>query len=107
MATFLMLTLLVQGISIPFSPTHPGSFESLLITYEYANIPLFVLLTVPAMAIVRHDWFEAAQASSATPLQFWRRIGLPVLLPLIAAGFVLSFTWSVGNYGISYALAGT
>ena len=39
--------------------------------------------------------------------QFWRRIGLPVLAPFIGAGFVLVFTWSIGIFGIAYALVGS
>jgi putative spermidine/putrescine transport system permease protein len=58
------------------------------------------------MAMLRDEWAEAAEASSATRWQFWRRIGLPVLAPFIGAGFVLSFTWSIGIFGIAYALAG-
>lgn len=103
---FGMVTQLLQGTGLPFVPPSRDSFAALVITYEHANIPLFVLLTVPAMATLRDEWFEAAQTSSASRLQFWWRIGLPVLLPFIAAGFVLSFMWTIGIYGIAYALAG-
>lgn len=42
----------------------------------------------------------------ATPLQFWRAVGLPALAPFLAAGWLLIFTWSIGIYGLAYALAG-
>ena len=103
---FGMVTQLVQGAGLAFLPPARDSFAALVITYEHANIPLFVLLLVPAMGMLREEWFEAAQTSSATRLQFWRRIGLPVLAPFIAAGFVLSFMWTIGIYGIAFALAG-
>ena len=103
---FGMVTQLIQGTGVPFAPPARDSFTALVITYEHANIPLFVLLLVPAMGMLRDEWFEAAQTSSASRLQFWRRIGLPVLLPFIAAGFVLSFMWTIGIFGIAYALAG-
>jgi len=101
-----MLTLIIQGIGIGFNPPESASFLALLLAYEYTNIPLFVLLTIPSMSILRDDWWEAAQTASATRLQFWRRVGLPVLTPFIAAGFLLIFTWSIGIYGIAYGLAG-
>lgn len=101
-----MLTLVVQSVGLPFVPPQPASFVALLIAYEYTNIPLFVLLTIPAFGILRDDWWEAAQTASATRWQFWRRIGVPVLFPFIAAGFLLIFTWSIGIYGIAYGLAG-
>jgi putative spermidine/putrescine transport system permease protein len=100
------VTLLIQSAGVEFAPPARDSLIALVITYEHANIPLFVLLMVPAMGTLREEWWEAAQASSATRLQFWRRVGLPLLTPFLAAGFVLSFTWSIGIFGIAYALAG-
>ncbi len=101
-----MLTLAIQEFGIPFTPPRSSSFEALLLAYLYTNIPLFVLLTIPAMGVLRDDWWEAAQTASATRWQFWRRIGMPVLLPFLAGGWVLIFTWSIGIYGIAYGLAG-
>jgi ABC-type spermidine/putrescine transport system permease subunit II len=106
LGSFGMVTLLLRGLGATFDPPARDSFLALVITYEHANIPLYVLLIVPAMAMLRDEWAEAAAASAATRLQFWRRIGLPILAPFIAAGFVLSFTWSIGIFGIAYALAG-
>ena len=106
LGAFGMLTLFIQGLGVDFQPPGRASFTALVITYEYANIPLFVLLTVPAMGILRAEWSEAAQMAAATRFQFWRRVGLPVLMPFILAGFILSFTWAIGIYGIAFALAG-
>lgn len=106
LGTFGLVTLLLNGLSVPFEPPARDTLAALIITYEHANIPLFVLLTVPAMGMLRREWSEAAETTGATPFQFWRRIGLPLLAPFIGAGFVLAFTWSIGIYGIAYALAG-
>jgi len=101
-----MITLGLQGLGIGFVPPRPSSFIGLLAAYSYTNIPLFVLLTIPAMGILRSEWWEAAQTASATRWQFWRMIGIPVLTPFIAGGWLLIFTWSIGIYGIAYGLAG-
>ncbi len=101
-----MLTLAIQAVGIDFVPPRSSSFIALLFAYEYTNIPLFVLLTIPAMGILRDDWWEAAQTASATRRQFWRRVGLPVLTPFLVGGWILIFTWSIGIYGIAYGLAG-
>lgn len=107
LGSFGVVTLLIQALgAADFQPPQRGSLTALVIAYEHANIPLFVLLLVPAMGTLREEWWEAAQASSATRLQFWRRVGVPLLLPFIGAGFVLSFTWSIGIFGIAFALAG-
>lgn len=101
-----MLTLALQGLGLGFEPPRSSSFLGLLLAYQYTNVPLFVLLSLPAMGVLRHDWFEAADVASATRLQFWRRVGIPVLAPFLAGGWLLIFTWSIGIYGIAYGLAG-
>ncbi|MGI5164647.1 hypothetical protein ACQEU3_09860 [Spirillospora sp. CA-253888] len=95
-----MLTHLL-GVSFPAT----SSFSGVNIAYLYFNVPMFVLLTLPAMAVLRDDWWEAAQVCHATRWQFWRRIGVPVLAPFTAAGWLLIFTWTIGIYAVTYALA--
>lgn len=107
LGTYGMITLALRGLGFGFSPPVSASFAGLVIAYVYTNVPLFVLLTLPAMSILRRDWMEAAEVSAATRLQFWRYVGLPILSPFLAAGWLLIFTWSIGIYGLAYALAGT
>jgi putative spermidine/putrescine transport system permease protein len=101
-----MLTLALAAIGMGITPPAPSSFAGLVMGYEYSNIPLYVLLTIPAMGVLRNEWWEAAQTASSTRLQFWRYIGLPVLSPFLAAGWLLIFTWSIGIFGLAYGLAG-
>jgi putative spermidine/putrescine transport system permease protein len=107
LGSFGMVTLFIKDVGIPFHPPQMGTITSLILAYEYTNVPLFVLLTLPAMGILRDEWLEAAEVARATRLQFWRYIGLPVLTPFLAAGWLLIFTWSIGIYGLAYAMAGT
>jgi putative spermidine/putrescine transport system permease protein len=86
LGTYGMITLLVQQAGIGFSPPAPASFLGLLLAYLYTNIPLFVLLTLPAMAIVQRDMVEAAAVLGATTWETARFIGLPLLAPFLAAG---------------------
>lgn len=106
LGTYGMVTLAFQDLGLPFTPPAPNTFWGLALAYDYTNIPLFILLTIPGMGILRHDWWEAAQTCGATQGQFWRSIGLPILTPFLGAGWLLIFTWSVGLYGIPFALAG-
>jgi putative spermidine/putrescine transport system permease protein len=105
--SFGMVTLVLHGVGVAWQPPDTTSFEGLLLGYLYTNIPLYVLLTLPAMGVLRDDWWEAAQVAAATRWTFWRRVGLPVLTPFIAAGWLLIFTWSIGIYALAYALSGT
>lgn len=107
LGTYGMVTLALSQIHLPWVPPEIGSFASLVMAYSYTNVPLFVLLTLPAMGIVRQEWLEAAAVCAASPRQFWHYIGLPVLAPFLLAGFLLIFTWSIGIYGLAYALGST
>lgn len=106
LGTYGMITLLLQQLGFPFSPPSPGSFIGLVMAYSYGNVPMFILLTLPGMSILKPQWAEAAETCGATHWQFWRMVGLPILLPFLAAGWLLIFTWSVGLYGIPFALTG-
>jgi putative spermidine/putrescine transport system permease protein len=101
-----MVTLVLHSLGVEFRPPRSASFTGLAIAYQYVNIPLFILLTIPAMGVLREEWWEAAQTSAATRAQFWRYVGLPLLAPFIAGGWLLIFTWSIGIYAIAYAMAG-
>lgn len=101
-----MLTLACQDLGLPFIPPAPNTFWGLVLAYNYTNIPLFILLTIPAMGILQRAWWEAAQTCGATQLRFWWAIGGPILMPFLGAGWLLIFTWSIGLYGIPFALAG-
>jgi putative spermidine/putrescine transport system permease protein len=106
LGNFGMMTLALKDLGLPFVPPAPNSFWGLVLAYDYTNIPLFILLTIPGMGILRQDWWEAAQTCGATQRRFWRSIGLPILMPFLGSGWLLIFTWSIGLYGIPFALAG-
>ncbi|MFI6323302.1 ABC transporter permease [Nonomuraea sp. NPDC050556] len=95
-----MLTLLT-GLEFP----SVGSFSGMNIVYLYFNVPMFVLLTLPALSVLKDDWQEAAAVCHASRWQFWRHVGIPVLSPFVVAGWLLIFTWTIGVYAVAYALA--
>jgi putative spermidine/putrescine transport system permease protein len=107
LGSFGMVTLALKNIHIPFNPPEMGTVASLVLGYSYTNVPLFALLIMPAMSILRTEWMEAAEVSAATRGQFWRYVGLPILTPFLAAGWLLIFTWSIGIYGLALALGGS
>ena len=101
-----MVTLGLKALGLNVTPPAQSSFWGLVMAYEYSNVPLFVLLSLPAMSLLRDEWWEAAQTSAASRFQFWRYIGWPVLRPFLLADWLLIFTWSVGLYGLPVALIG-
>jgi putative spermidine/putrescine transport system permease protein len=80
-------------------------FWGLVLAYTYFQLPLMILLIVPALNALRPEWREAATNLGASSVTYWRRVALPVLMPSIIAAIMLLFANSFGAYATAYALA--
>jgi putative spermidine/putrescine transport system permease protein len=83
------------------------SVIGLIVVYLYFQVPLMIVLMLPAFAGLRTDWAEASDSLGGDRRDFWRRIGIPVLMPSIVAGTVLLFVSSMGAYATAQALIGS
>ncbi|MEU8960263.1 ABC transporter permease subunit [Streptomyces sp. NPDC048491] len=83
------------------------SFWGLALTYLYFLIPLMVLTVAPALDGLRPQWREAAQNSGASAWQYWRHVGIPVLLPTLLGGFVLLFGSAFAAYATAASMVGS
>ncbi len=82
------------------------SFTGLVLTYVYFQLPLMVLLIIPAFSGLRKEWKEAAENLGADTFQYWKNVGIPVLTPSIVAGYMLLFANAFGAYATAYTLTG-
>ena len=82
------------------------SLTGLSLTYVYFQFPLMILIIAPSLEGLRAEWREAAQNLGATPGQYWRHVGLPVLLPGLLGAMVLLFGNAFSAYATPYALSG-
>lgn len=83
------------------------SYSGLILAYLYFQLPLMILLIIPAFAGLRQEWWESAYNLGANSLQYWRRIGLPILTPSLIAGVVLLFANAFGAYATAWTLGGS
>jgi putative spermidine/putrescine transport system permease protein len=81
------------------------NFWGLVIVYVYFQLPLMILLTLPALNGLRPEWREAATNLGASNFTYWRRVGLPILLPSLVAATMLLFANSFGAFATAFALA--
>jgi putative spermidine/putrescine transport system permease protein len=79
----------------------------LIVVYLYFQVPLMIVLMLPAFTALKADWSEASASLGGTGRDFWRRVGVPVLMPSIVAGTVLLFVSSMGAYATAQALIGS
>lgn len=82
------------------------SFLGLSLTYLYFQFPLMLLIMTPALEGLKREWREAADNLGATNTQYWRLIGLPILLPSILGSMILLFGNAFGAYATAFALTG-
>lgn len=82
-------------------------FWGLSLTYLYFLVPLMVLTVAPALDGLRPQWREAAQDCGASTWDYWRHIGIPVLLPTLLGGFVLLFGSAFAAYATAAAMVGS
>jgi putative spermidine/putrescine transport system permease protein len=83
------------------------SFTGLALVYTYFQLPLMILVISPSLDGLRREWREAATNLGATPVQFWRWVGLPILWPALLSAMVLLFGNAFAAYATAYALVGT
>ena len=74
------------------------------LVYLYFQIPLMILVVAPAIDGLRAEWREASANLGASSFQYWRYIGLPVLLPSILGAVILLFGNAFAAYATAYAL---
>jgi putative spermidine/putrescine transport system permease protein len=61
------------------------------VIYAYFQIPLMVLVFLPAIDGLRIQWREASESLGSSAWQYWRYVGGPLLLPAFLGGLLLLF----------------
>ena len=80
------------------------SLTGLILVYTYFQIPLMVIVFVPALEGLREQWREAAVSLGASTWQYWREVGLPLLTPAFLGSALLLFANAFAAYATAAAL---
>lgn len=81
-------------------------FWTLLLSHITFCIPFVVVTVYSRMVGFDRNIFEAARDLGASDFHIFRKIFVPMLLPAIIAGWLLSFTLSLDDVIISYFVTG-
>lgn len=93
--------LAVLGVSIPFTTA------AVVIAQVFVAAPFFVRSARAGIAAVDRDLEDAARVDGASELQVVRRVTLPLASAAIAAGLVMSWARSLGEFGATIMFAGS
>jgi putative spermidine/putrescine transport system permease protein len=78
--------------------------SGLMLVYTYFQIPLMVIVFLPALEGLREQWREAAVSLGATTWQYWREVALPLLTPAFLGATLLLFANAFAAYATAAAL---
>jgi putative spermidine/putrescine transport system permease protein len=76
----------------------------LMLVYTYFQIPLMVIVFLPALDGIRPQWREAAENLGGTTWQYWTRVAGPLLAPAFLGSALLLFANSFSAYATAAAL---
>ncbi|WP_431259473.1 hypothetical protein ACQ86G_04255 [Roseateles chitinivorans] len=79
----------------------------LLLAYVCFQAPLAALLLMAPVTMLDASLQDAAATLGAGPLLYWRRVGLPLMLPSLVEVFGLLFANAAAAFATPFALSGT
>ncbi len=80
--------------------TLPG----LVLVYSYFQIPLMVIVFLPAVDGIRAQWREATETLGGSTWIYWRRVAGPLLAPAFLGSLLLLFANAFSAYATARAL---
>jgi putative spermidine/putrescine transport system permease protein len=76
----------------------------LMLVYVYFQIPLMVLVFLPALDGLRPQWREAVESLGGSGWDYWRNVAGPVLFPAFLGAALLLFANAFSAYATAAAL---
>jgi putative spermidine/putrescine transport system permease protein len=93
----------VLGIDI-FGSGWLYGLPGLILVYSYFQIPLMVIVFLPALDGIRPQWREAAVNLGASTRQYWTQVAGPMLLPAFLGATLLLFANAFAAYATAAVL---
>ena len=97
-----MLIKTLTGYTV--NPNWLSSLPGLVIIYCYFQIPLMIIIFLPAVDSIRPQWREACESLGGNTFQYWTRVACPILAPRFISAFLLLFASAFSAYATAAAL---
>jgi putative spermidine/putrescine transport system permease protein len=101
---FLTLWLQKVGINLAGSTWLFEPDKGLVLVYTYFQIPLMLIVFLPAVEGLRPQWREAAESLGAGTWSYWRHVAGPILAPSFMGAMLLLFANAFSAYATAAAL---
>ena len=80
------------------------TINGLAVVYTFFQIPLMVLVFLPTIENMKPQWREASDSLGGSAVEYWRRVGIPVLTPSFFGAMLLLFVNSFSAYATAATL---
>jgi putative spermidine/putrescine transport system permease protein len=101
---FVTVFLKEHGIDIYANGVWLYELIGLVLVYTYFQIPLMVLVFLPALDGIRPQWREATESLGGGTWQYWRYVAGPLLAPAFLGATLLLFANAFSAYATAAAL---
>jgi putative spermidine/putrescine transport system permease protein len=101
---FITIWLKQHGLNIYANGIWLFQLSGLLLVYTYFQIPLMVLVFLPALDGIRPQWREATESLGGATWHYWRYVAGPLLAPAFLGGLLLLFANAFSAYATAAAL---
>jgi putative spermidine/putrescine transport system permease protein len=102
LATMLLRDL--TGVDVLGRGTWIYGMTGLAVVYTFFQIPLMVIIFLPALDGLRKEWQEASSSLGGTGWHYWRHVGGPILAPSFLGALLLLFANAFSAYATAAAL---
>jgi putative spermidine/putrescine transport system permease protein len=103
-AGFITLWLQAHGLDPYAKGVWLYELPGLVLVYLYFQIPLMVLVFLPALDGIRPQWREATETLGGSTWHYWRYVAGPLLLPAFLGATLLLFANAFSAYATAAAL---
>ncbi|MGZ4617073.1 MAG: ABC transporter permease subunit, partial [Actinomycetes bacterium] len=76
----------------------------LAVVYTYFQIPLMLIVFLPAVESLKRQWREASDSLGGSAWSYWRHVGGPILAPSFTGATLLLFANAFSAYATAAAL---
>ena len=101
---FIRLWLQERGLDIYSNGVWLTELPGLVLVYSYFQIPLMVLVFLPALDGIRPQWREATESLGGGTWHYWRYVAGPLLAPAFLGATLLLFANAFSAYATAAAL---
>lgn len=92
------------GVDLFASGAWLFELPGLTLVYTFFQIPLMVIVFLPALDGLRPQWREAVDSLGGSAWTYWRHVGGPILLPAFLGALLLLFANAFSAYATAAAL---